>query len=78
MQIIARGRSDAEVSHLVDNGANLAIMGEREIALGMLAAESSDGTAKWTEPPGADAAYRRRRSTGRQLQCLHRRDIGRV
>jgi CPA2 family monovalent cation:H+ antiporter-2 len=42
MQIIARGRSDAEVSHLVDRGANFAIMGEREIALGMLASVSGD------------------------------------
>ena len=37
LEIIARGRSDAEVVHLVEHGANLAIMGEREIALGMLA-----------------------------------------
>ncbi len=42
MQIIARGRSDAEVKHLVDRGANFAIMGEREIALGMLASVSGD------------------------------------
>ncbi|PPE77569.1 sodium:proton antiporter, partial [Kaistia algarum] len=37
IEIIARGRTDAEVAHLIDHGANLAIMGEREIALGMLA-----------------------------------------
>ncbi len=57
MQIIARGRTEAEVGHLVDHGANLAIMGEREIALGMLA--SASGEAKESRPApiaGADAA----------------------
>jgi CPA2 family monovalent cation:H+ antiporter-2 len=36
LQIIARAHFDAEVEHLQKHGANLVIMGEREIALGML------------------------------------------
>ncbi len=57
MQIIARGRTDAEVAHLVDYGANLAIMGEREIALGMLASVSNDGDRERpTGIAGTDAA----------------------
>lgn len=36
-QIIARAHSDAEVEHLSNLGANTVIMGEREIALGMIA-----------------------------------------
>ncbi|SHG02134.1 monovalent cation:H+ antiporter-2, CPA2 family [Kaistia soli DSM 19436] len=56
MQIIARGRTDAEVAHLVDYGANLAIMGEREIALGMLGSVSSDPETDKPASPGADAA----------------------
>jgi len=36
MPIIARAHSDAEVDHLIAHGASFAIMGEREIALGML------------------------------------------
>jgi CPA2 family monovalent cation:H+ antiporter-2 len=47
IEIIARGRTDAEVAHLIDHGANLAIMGEREIALGMLASVAT--TEKATE-----------------------------
>ncbi|WP_088561582.1 YbaL family putative K(+) efflux transporter [Arboricoccus pini] len=36
LEIVARAHSDAEVEHLLANGATLAIMGEREIARGML------------------------------------------
>ena len=38
LQIIARAHSDAETEHLLKCGANHTIMGEREIALGMLRA----------------------------------------
>jgi CPA2 family monovalent cation:H+ antiporter-2 len=36
IEIVARAHYDAEVEHLYRHGANLAIMGEREIARGML------------------------------------------
>jgi CPA2 family monovalent cation:H+ antiporter-2 len=36
LQIIARAHSDAEVEHLTQLGANIVIMGEREIARGMI------------------------------------------
>jgi CPA2 family monovalent cation:H+ antiporter-2 len=36
MPIVARAHSDAEIEHLSAHGASFAIMGEREIALGML------------------------------------------
>jgi len=36
LQIVARAHSDAEVDHLQANGADVTIMGEREIARGML------------------------------------------
>lgn len=36
IKIIARAHSDAEVEHLTHLGANIAIMGEREIARGMI------------------------------------------
>jgi CPA2 family monovalent cation:H+ antiporter-2 len=36
LDIIARAHSDAEVEHLMRHGANLTIMGEREIARAML------------------------------------------
>ena len=36
IKIIARAHSDAEVEHLTHLGANIAIMGEREIARGIL------------------------------------------
>lgn len=52
LRIIARGRTDAEVAHLVNHGANLAIMGEREIALGMLACVGPE-EPKPTEPKPA-------------------------
>jgi CPA2 family monovalent cation:H+ antiporter-2 len=35
-EIIARARSDVEVDHLTSLGANVVIMGEREIAPGMI------------------------------------------
>ncbi len=38
IQIVARAHSDAEVAHLTALGADAVIMGEREIALGMLEA----------------------------------------
>src|SRR4029077_18310657 len=36
VQIVARAHSDAEVEHLTNLGADIAIMGEREIARGMI------------------------------------------
>ncbi len=36
LEIIARAHSDAEIEHLQKHGANFVVMGEREIALGML------------------------------------------
>jgi monovalent cation:H+ antiporter-2, CPA2 family len=36
IQIIARAHSDAEVAHLTSLGADIVIMGEREIALGII------------------------------------------
>ncbi len=36
LEIIARAHSDAEVTHLSDKGANIVIMGEREIARSMI------------------------------------------
>jgi CPA2 family monovalent cation:H+ antiporter-2 len=36
LQIVARAHSDAEVDHLTGLGANIVIMGEREIALAMI------------------------------------------
>ena len=36
LRIIARAHSDAEVEHLERLGANVVIMGEREIARGMI------------------------------------------
>ncbi|HJT19730.1 MAG TPA: hypothetical protein VJ746_04635 [Nitrospira sp.] len=36
MAIIARAHSDAEVDHLKRHGAQVVIMGEREIALKMI------------------------------------------
>lgn len=36
MTIVARAHSDAEIDHLAAHGASFAIMGEREIAIGML------------------------------------------
>jgi len=38
LKVVARAHSDAEVSHLRQMGADSIVMGEREIALGMMAA----------------------------------------
>ncbi|MCX5494223.1 Kef family K(+) transporter [Kaistia dalseonensis] len=65
IEIIARGRTEAEVAHLVSYGANLAIMGEREIALGMVAcinqvpegaptSASEPGPTTEAQPPASD------------------------
>jgi CPA2 family monovalent cation:H+ antiporter-2 len=45
LKVVARAHSDAEVSHLRQMGADSIVMGEREIALGMMAAAfpESDG-----------------------------------
>ncbi len=37
LRIIARAHTDQEVEHLVSHGASEAVMGERELANGMLA-----------------------------------------
>ncbi|MFG1424008.1 YbaL family putative K(+) efflux transporter [Roseixanthobacter liquoris] len=44
LEIIARAHSDAEVEHLRQGGAGFIIMGEREVARGMLAYVLRDGT----------------------------------
>jgi CPA2 family monovalent cation:H+ antiporter-2 len=36
LQVVARAHSDAEIEHLEKHGAQRVIMGEREIARGML------------------------------------------
>jgi len=56
IEIICRGRSDAEVAHLMEHGADLAIMGEREIALGMLAHVAPEPVAFAAPSPAADEA----------------------
>jgi len=55
MRIVARAHSDAEVDHLISLGANAVVMGEREIARGLIeemsggsAATELDGTLKAT------------------------------
>ncbi|HEY7457964.1 MAG TPA: YbaL family putative K(+) efflux transporter [Xanthobacteraceae bacterium] len=53
LPIIARAHSDAEVDHLTAHGATHTIMGEREIALGML--EYALGGAVTQERPGSAA-----------------------
>jgi CPA2 family monovalent cation:H+ antiporter-2 len=50
LEIIARAHSDAEVDHLQKHGANFVIMGEREIALGML--DHAFGPAAAAATPG--------------------------
>jgi CPA2 family monovalent cation:H+ antiporter-2 len=42
---MARAHSDEEVAYLLRNGADAAIMGEREIARSMC--EAVDGLARW-------------------------------
>ncbi|HLL27527.1 MAG TPA: YbaL family putative K(+) efflux transporter [Xanthobacteraceae bacterium] len=49
LEIIARAHSDAEVEHLQKHGANFVVMGEREIALGML--DHAFGSPKEAKPP---------------------------
>lgn len=51
LDIIARAHSDAEVEHLQKHKANFVIMGEREIALGML--EHALGSAPGNPAPAA-------------------------
>jgi CPA2 family monovalent cation:H+ antiporter-2 len=46
--IVARAHSDEEVSHLAQQGANLVIMGEEEIAKAMIA--YLNGAAKSAAP----------------------------
>lgn len=57
LPIIARAHSDAEVDHLVAHGASHTIMGEREIALGMLefALSESPAAKSGSEPEVKDA-----------------------
>ena len=59
LHIVARAHSDAEVAHLTALGADTVIMGEREIARGMLAdltpvfAAATDAAARAEEPIAA-------------------------
>ncbi len=53
LEIIARAHSDAEVDHLRQSGAGLIIMGEREVARGMLAHVLAQDV---TEGPALDLA----------------------
>jgi CPA2 family monovalent cation:H+ antiporter-2 len=52
LPIIARAHSDAEVDHLTAHGASVTIMGEREIALGMLEFALGGGKNKNSEIKG--------------------------
>ncbi len=52
LQIIARAHSDAEVEHLTNLGANVVIMGEREIARGMIE-QLAPQPAPSSPPPAA-------------------------
>ncbi|MBL9060144.1 MAG: cation:proton antiporter, partial [Mangrovicoccus sp.] len=58
LHIVARAHSDAEVAHLASLGADTVIMGEREIARGVLADLATLGTipAATTPDPGTAAA----------------------
>jgi CPA2 family monovalent cation:H+ antiporter-2 len=47
--IVARAHSDAEVAHLIKHGASFVIMGEREIALGMI--DRAFGVSKAARQP---------------------------
>ncbi|MCB5176457.1 YbaL family putative K(+) efflux transporter [Microvirga lenta] len=51
LQIIARAHSDAEIEHLYKYGASLVIMGEQEIARGMLSAILGSRFGSGSEPP---------------------------
>ena len=55
LEVIARAHSDAEVDHLNNLGANTVIMGEREIARGIVEL-ILDGTIKSPPPPLAGDA----------------------
>ncbi|MBA4790045.1 MAG: Kef family K(+) transporter [Rhizobiales bacterium] len=50
LEIIARAHSDAEVDHLRSNGAGFIIMGEREVARGMLAHVLTDAPEPSNDP----------------------------
>jgi CPA2 family monovalent cation:H+ antiporter-2 len=54
MRIVARAHSDAEVDHLMGLGANAVVMGEREIARGLI--EEMSGGSATTEPDGTPKA----------------------
>ena len=53
INIIARAHSDAEVDHLTGLGADIVIMGEREIARGIVEQVLKDYTADKPKPPMA-------------------------
>ncbi|WP_127090974.1 YbaL family putative K(+) efflux transporter [Aquabacter cavernae] len=50
LEIIARAHSEAEVDHLRSNGAGFIIMGEREVARGMLAHVLTDAPEPSSDP----------------------------
>ncbi|HJQ58942.1 MAG TPA: YbaL family putative K(+) efflux transporter [Vineibacter sp.] len=52
LQIIARAHSDAEIEHLTGLGANVVIMGEREIARGMIEVWESELNEPRLTPAG--------------------------
>jgi len=54
LDIVARAHSDAEVDYLRQHGANLIIMGEREIARGMIEHALGDGAGVNMTAPTAD------------------------
>ncbi|MCC7017197.1 MAG: Kef family K(+) transporter [Rhodospirillales bacterium] len=51
LMIVARAHSDAEVAHLRQMGADSIVMGEREIALGMMEAAFAKGEEERASPP---------------------------
>jgi CPA2 family monovalent cation:H+ antiporter-2 len=55
--VVARAHSDAEVEHLTAHGANIAVMGEREIAHGMLGYVFGQVAQQAGEPPAAGARH---------------------
>jgi CPA2 family monovalent cation:H+ antiporter-2 len=62
IEIIARAHSDAEVDHLTNLGANTVIMGEREIARGMIERLLESGPFVDAMQPADDLLERRRDS----------------
>lgn len=56
LEIVARAHSDAEVDHLRSNGAGFIIMGEREVARGMLAHVLTD-TPEPSDDPTPDGLH---------------------